>query len=159
MVWTNIGLTGVLRDLFRGGPTDEEVAQVQTALIIEDEAMIALALAMSVRQAGLDLIGIADNAETALALAEARSPHVALVDVKLNGPIDGMTVGRELARRFHTAIIFTTVYQDRVLKEGRDVAFGLLTKPFASDQVVQELARASQLHVQGSTHFPGMATA
>ncbi|MCB9949324.1 MAG: response regulator [Rhodospirillaceae bacterium] len=113
-------------------------------LIVEDEAVIALSLSIGVQNADHELVGVADNAETALEIAERYLPHAALVDVKLKGAIDGMTVGRELAQRYGTAIIFTTAHQDRVLTESRDVAFGVLTKPFTQDQVVAELARALQ---------------
>lgn len=108
-------------------------------LIIEDDMIVALNVAESVATAGFEVAGIAADAEDGLWLAEQRRPDIAIVDVKLRGEIDGLTVGRELVANYNVAVIFATACEDDVVRQGLEIARSILPKPYSSDDVVAEL--------------------
>lgn len=108
-------------------------------LIIEDEAIVALNVAESVAAAGFEVAGIAADAEEGLRLAEQQHPDIAIVDVKLRGEIDGLTVGRELATNYNASVIFATACEDAVVRQGLEIARSILPKPYTVADVVAEL--------------------
>lgn len=70
-----------------------------TALIVEDEAVIALDLASELDALGLDILGLAKSYEQAMEIAGRMLPDIAIVDVVLNGVADGARVARDLRAR------------------------------------------------------------
>ena len=63
-------------------------------LIVEDEVPIAMALAEGLERAGHLVTGPASTMAEALALCEALSPELALLDVNLRDGSDGVDVAR-----------------------------------------------------------------
>ena len=61
-------------------------------LIVEDEYLIGLALALVLAIAGHHTVGPATSADEALQLAQAERPELAFVDININGDRDGVDV-------------------------------------------------------------------
>jgi len=59
-------------------------------LVVEDEAVIAMEIEMRLGKMGYEIVGPAATGERALALAEASRPDLALMDINLVGPQDGV---------------------------------------------------------------------
>ena len=71
------------------------VAQLEThkpvsILIVEDEALIASYIEEVLGESGFHVAGIAASGPEALSLAAEAAPALALVDIRLTGPIDGI---------------------------------------------------------------------
>ena len=58
-------------------------------LIVEDEALVASYIEEVLAESGFRIAGIAASGPEALSLAEETQPRLALVDIRLTGPIDG----------------------------------------------------------------------
>lgn len=65
-------------------------------LIVEDEFIVAAALQANLEAQGYIVVGQADSGEEALALAAARHPDLALMDIRLKGGMDGVETARRL---------------------------------------------------------------
>src|SRR4051794_10791325 len=63
----------------------------------EDNHTIAMGWAMMLSTAGYEVIGPVHDAEKALEEAYKQMPDLALIDISLNGIIDGISVAAELA--------------------------------------------------------------
>ena len=61
-------------------------------LIVEDEALVAMAIESMLVMAGHDAVGQADDLETALAAVDADMPDLALVDMQLARGCNGLDV-------------------------------------------------------------------
>jgi DNA-binding NarL/FixJ family response regulator len=59
-------------------------------LIVEDDVLVASSLDELLSASGFDVVGIAGSAATAASLAGERHPQLALIDIRLVGPIDGI---------------------------------------------------------------------
>ena len=82
-----------------------------TALIAEDEPMMLALLKARLTAAWpeLEIVAEAGNGEEALALASAKQPDIAFLDIRM--PLrSGIDVARELAPRCH--VVFVTAYDE-----------------------------------------------
>ena len=111
-------------------------------LIVEDDPIIAAHLSILLREHGYNVVGMADEFEAALVMAERTRPAVALVDVHLMGTINGITVARELSTRYDTALLFVTANLDMAVKGMEDMRAEYVGKPFGDDEILAGLKRA-----------------
>lgn len=107
-----------------------------SVLIVEDEPLIAAHQTALMEEAGYTVVATARDAEAALVAADAAAPDVAIIDVTLDGTIDGITVGRELRRRHGTAIVFVTGNLEQAVRQMSDIEAIFIGKPFADREVL-----------------------
>jgi DNA-binding response OmpR family regulator len=69
------------------------------ALIVEDEAIIALDLASELEAMGFEIVGFAKSYEGALEFAQRCPPDIAIVDLMLSGAAQGARVAQDLRAR------------------------------------------------------------
>ena len=67
-------------------------------LLVDDDPLIAMAVAWELEAAGHTVLGPAHDERSALELAHADHPDIALVDIDLGHGGDGVTLARELKR-------------------------------------------------------------
>ena len=82
--------------------------------VIEDEALFREMLVGALsREARLEVVGTADNAEKAIALARAAKPDVMLMDIELAGEMDGIEAALEIKRaRPEIGIVILSSHDD-----------------------------------------------
>lgn len=100
--------------------------------IIEDESLYAEQIQMVVEQAGHQVCGVAGNAEDALRLFEQCEADMALIDINLEGGMNGLELGRWLKRFKDIPIIYiTSHYDDEEYFESAKqlAAYAFLQKP------------------------------
>jgi CheY-like chemotaxis protein len=118
-------------------------------LIVEDEALIASYIEEVLGESGFSVAGIAASGTEALSLAAEHQPALALVDIRLTGPIDGIELACQLRQRFDLPAIFLSGLVDNQTVERAESArpLGFLNKPFLPSQVFNAIERAlSQLN-------------
>lgn len=81
-------------------------------LIVEDDALIAMDLAVSIDELGGLVAAIAVTAQDAMRLAEELKPDVVLMDVRLRGEPDGIEAAQVIEQRAATPIVFVTGNSD-----------------------------------------------
>lgn len=96
-------------------------------LIVEDEYLIAVEMAFVIEELGHECAGIADDTQSAMALA-TNDIDVALVDVNLNDGPTGPVIGKTLAEQHGIAVIFVTANPQQ-LGSGVSGTLGAVTKP------------------------------
>jgi CheY-like chemotaxis protein len=116
-------------------------------LIVEDEALVASYIEEVLRESGFRVAGIAASAPEALSLAAEARPSMALVDIRLTGPIDGIELACQLRQRFAVPAIFLTGLIDTETIERARAAqpLGFLPKPFLPSQVFNVIQSALDL--------------
>lgn len=113
-------------------------------LVVEDEALVASYIEEVLAESGFHVAGIAASGPEALSLAAETSPALALVDIRLTGPIDGIELACRLRQRFALPAIFLTGLVDVDTTERAAAAepLGFLRKPFLPSQVFKAIERA-----------------
>lgn len=87
------------------------------ALIVEDDGLTRSSVAASLRLQGIEVVGEADSASSALALARTHNPDVAVLDLDLGSGPNGADIAIAL-RRLNPAIglvVLTTYDSPRLL--------------------------------------------
>src|SRR6185295_4152240 len=81
-------------------------------LVVEDERVVASDLAESLARMGYDVVGTAASSSECIAHAEKRRPDLVLMDIRIEGPLDGIETAQLLRSRFDVPVIFLTAFAD-----------------------------------------------
>lgn len=110
-------------------------------MLVEDERIFALDLRFRLQNAGFEVVGVAASGEEALNLAPTLKPNIVLMDIHLEGEMDGISAATELRSRHRLPVVFLTAYaEDDVIKRAqRSVAYGYLVKPCDTRELVATL--------------------
>ncbi|CUT12660.1 Sensor protein [Bradyrhizobium sp.] len=112
-------------------------------LIVEDEFFIALDAEEQVKSLGHSVVGTAVSAEQAIRLAGEEKPDLVLMDIRLIGPVDGITAAQEIRSRYGVEAIFVTANTDpSTLARAESIEpLAVLRKPLTKDRLAAQLAR------------------
>ncbi|MEZ4483049.1 MAG: response regulator [Syntrophotaleaceae bacterium] len=86
-------------------------------LLVEDEAITALAVNMALENLGYVTCQPAATGRQALDSLEQEKPDVVLMDINLTGDLDGIETARLMLQRSRPAIIFITGYSSEEVLE------------------------------------------
>lgn len=81
-------------------------------LVVEDEIIVAVNLGQKLKKLGYELVGITSSGEEAIQKAEENHPDLVLMDINIEGNLDGIETAEVLRNRFHTPVIYLTAYAD-----------------------------------------------
>ena len=100
-------------------------------LIAEDEGLIAMDIAAHLEALGHTVVGTVSTA--AEAIAQAPNAQVVLMDVRLDGPVDGIEAASKIRERYRLPVVFLTAQADPSTLERAKLAapFGYILKPLA----------------------------
>ena len=119
-----------------------EAAGRPRVMVVEDEYVVSLSLKVQLEAIGCEVVGTADNADSAVDMAAQLEPDVVLMDIGLRGK-DGVEAIREIMARAPTRIVVVTAYGDerleRALKAG---ACLVLRKPVLEHQLKDAIEKA-----------------
>ncbi len=103
-------------------------------LIVEDEPVVAIDLQDEVREFGFEVTGMAESADAALISVEQEKPDLVLMDISIDGSMDGIQAARVLRDLYAVPVVFLTSFSDAetISRATREVPYGYLTKPFKS---------------------------
>jgi PAS domain S-box-containing protein len=114
-------------------------------LIIEDDAIVAQEFAAHCRSWGHEVIGISPSGPRALELSSKTNPTVAVIDIGLKGPMDGIDTASHIRREHGSAIVYVTGRTEADLFERakKTEPSAYITKPVT----ISDLQRAIDLAV------------
>lgn len=106
-------------------------------LIVEDEQIIAADLEAKLIQLGHQVVGTAASGDEAISLAQSVGPELVLMDIRIQGNMDGIEVARRIQRPTGLPVIFITAYGEMFLSNpALMVAPAIcLSKPFSLYQL------------------------
>lgn len=122
-------------------------------LILEDEGVISEHLKMLLNKSGYSNIAIAENASQARIIAQEMKPDLALLDVRINGKMEGIEFAKQLNTSHSCPFIFITAHSDaETLQEILDTKpTAFISKPFKTPDVLAAINIA--LHNQTKDVF------
>lgn len=101
-------------------------------LIVEDEAIVSLDMKNRLERMGYDVVGTADSSQETLELARDSQPDLVLMDIHIQGDIDGIETSVLLRKEMDIPVVFLTAYSDRsTMKRAQATGpFAYILKPF-----------------------------
>jgi two-component system, cell cycle sensor histidine kinase and response regulator CckA len=106
-------------------------------LIVEDERIVAGDLRSRLRRMGYRVCGIASTGADAIRLADEHNPDLVLMDIRLEGTMDGIQAADTIKKTHRIPIIYLSAYADQSTVERAKVTepFGYLLKPFEDSEL------------------------
>lgn len=106
-------------------------------LIVEDEPLIADDIAVRLEKHGYEVVGIADEAHDALQIIEEKKPDIVLLDVNIEGNVDGISLAAQLSIPF---VFITSYYDQKTLDRAKLTnPSGYIVKPFNERDLIANL--------------------
>ena len=113
-------------------------------LVVEDEVIIAMDIAMQLRELGHEPVGHATHGEQAIDMARQFLPDLVLMDVHLASAMDGITAAEAIRAQFGTDIVFLSAFDTDANRSRAEAVkpVGYITKPFDTEELRKVLAAA-----------------
>ena len=126
---------------------------VQTLMIVEDEALVAIVLRDELQEAGYKVLDLTDRHAEAMEVAKAEKPDLALVNIRLAGRDDGIELAEHL-EALGIPVLFISGQVSRA-SSAKTVAIGSMPKPYdAADMVLAVAYLLARLKGDGSLPRP-----
>lgn len=109
--------------------------------VVEDDELIVELLRHYIEEMGYEFAGTADNGEAALEQIQQTHPDLVLMDICINGEMDGIDVANRLQTQTAVAVIYLTAYaEDDLLARARLTGpFGYMLKPIDRQELKASL--------------------
>ena len=113
----------------RSAPSVEGEARL---LVVEDDAVVRSDLGRSLESMGYRIAATARSGEEAVASARQDPPDLALMDIRLDGEMDGIETGEILLDELDVPVIYLTAYaDDETRRRVRETTpYGYVVKPY-----------------------------
>lgn len=117
-------------------------------LVVEDEGITAKALGQILRELGYEVVGTAASGWEAIEMTIALEPNVVLMDIKLQGDMDGIAAAQRIQTPLNVPVIYLTAYSDdETLKRVvHSRTYGYIVKPFSAGRIQDAITKALYEH-------------
>ena len=112
-----------------------------TALIIEDEALIAVDLKQILESVGVSVVGSVRSAQAAISIADATLPDVVLADYNLEQDLTGVEAVQAIRERHDCRVIYITGFPEHVLYGKLEEPDFIIVKPYRANAVKAAMAQ------------------
>lgn len=117
-------------------------------LVVEDEGIEALDIQHRLVAAGYTVPGIAMSGEEAIAMAREMSPDIVIMDIMLQGQIDGVMAARQICNLIDIPVIYLTAFADDGTLEKAKITepYGYIVKPVKDRELIISIEMALYKH-------------
>lgn len=115
-------------------------------IVVEDERIISLALTVVLRNLGHRVIACVSSGEDALKALETERPDLVLMDIHLDGSLNGIETAHIIRNQNGPPVAFTTAYTDAETRTKAEATspLGFLGKPVGRREIMGLLSQLSQ---------------
>jgi PAS domain S-box-containing protein len=117
-------------------------------LIVEDERIPAFNLQQGLKKLGYDVPAVAASGAEALRLIDEQAPDIVLMDIHIEGPIDGIETARRIPAELMIPVIYLTAYSEEATLQRATATkpHGYLLKPFSDRELHATIQMVLQRH-------------
>ncbi len=109
-------------------------------LIVEDEKVIAMDLQRTISKFGYHVLSTVSSGEEALNLMAKNKPNLVIMDILLEGDLDGIETGVIISEKYKTPIIYITAYAKEILLRSKITESStFLVKPFEESELKEKI--------------------
>ncbi len=116
----------------------------QSILIVEDEGLIALHLMEILANAGYRVLDPVASGEEALRhLEKITPPDLVLMDITLDGSLDGIETARQIRKKYTVPVIFLTAHSNgHIMARAQEVSpCGYIVKPVMEKDLLEHVEK------------------
>ncbi|HTY22009.1 MAG TPA: sigma 54-interacting transcriptional regulator [Desulfomonilaceae bacterium] len=106
-------------------------------LIVEDERLVVNALVRNLEGLGYKVVSSVSTGEDAIARVKETLPDLVLMDIRLEGEMDGIEAAGQISSQFDIPIVFVTAYADQKILAKAKITepYGYLVKPLSKREL------------------------
>ncbi len=110
---------------------------MNSVMVVEDERLVARHIADTLTRLGYDVTAEVASASECLESARSRRPDLVLMDICLEGELDGIEAARRLRDDFDIPVVFLSAFADdqTVSRAKHTAPLGYLLKPFRKSEL------------------------
>ncbi|MCG2830068.1 MAG: response regulator, partial [Desulfobacteraceae bacterium] len=117
-------------------------------LIVEDEGVIAKDIKNILIFLGYSVIAVSSSGEEAIEKAKEMHPDLVLMDIVLEGDMDGVKAAEQIRDSFDIPVIYLTAYSDNTTLQRAKITepYGYILKPFQERELYTTIEMALYKH-------------
>ena len=117
-----------------------------SVLVVENDRTSALVVKNTLTSAGYEVPAIVPSGLGALEAVERHTPDLILMDINLEGDVDGIETAERILQRRHVPIVYLTgdSCQDSIARANKTEPSGYILKPFTPSQLTTSVQLALQ---------------
>ncbi|MEC3884034.1 response regulator [Halobacillus sp. HZG1] len=106
-------------------------------LLVEDESIVRMDIALLLQDSGFDIVGEAGDGEKAIELAYELQPDLIIMDIKMP-KMDGLKASKVISQKFNIPILLLTAYsQQEFIEKAKEANIvGYIVKPISEDRLI-----------------------
>jgi len=111
--------------------------KMNKVIVVEDERIVALHMKQQLLKLGYDVVAVAATGEKALKAIAELHPDIVLMDIHIEGDMDGIEVASRIGGSQGTPVIYLSAYsEESTLERARATKpYGYLVKPFSEREL------------------------
>ena len=117
-------------------------------LVVEDDRIVANDIENILRDTGYEVPAVLSSGEQAIEKAVELQPDLVLMDIVLQGKMNGVEAAEQIRLRLDIPVVYLTTYADCKILQIADIpeAFGHLHKPFQETELLSTIEVALYKH-------------
>jgi signal transduction histidine kinase len=117
-------------------------------LVVEDENIVALDIKNRIQSMGYDIAGTESRGDDAVKFVSEHNVDLVLMDIKLQGNMDGIETAREIRKIKDIPIVYLTAYSDkRSIEHALETGpYGYILKPYEDRELAVAIELAKYKH-------------
>jgi diguanylate cyclase (GGDEF)-like protein/PAS domain S-box-containing protein len=117
-------------------------------LVVEDDGIIGRHLQATLSKLGYQVLAVISSGDEAVRFAHAHLPDIILMDISLQGEMDGIQAATHITAQNHIPIVYLTAFNDEITLQRAKITdpFGYILKPFEERSLNITLQMALHKH-------------
>src|SRR5664279_4000518 len=117
-------------------------------MVVEDERIVAFDLKQRLMGLGYDVTAIASSGAEALRQFELTQPDCVLMDIRIDGDMDGIETATRLSKISSVPVVYLTAHSEEstIERARKTVPHGYLLKPFTEREMHATIQMAIERH-------------
>ena len=117
-------------------------------MVVEDEIVISMDIDNRLKNLGYEIVCTAHSGEDAIATAREINPDLILMDIKLEGEMDGIEAAAQIRKTQDVPVVFLTAFaeEDRFDRKQKTYLYGYIPKPFRDRELYTTIENALEKH-------------
>jgi len=106
-------------------------------LIVEDDPLMGQEISLKLQHFGHEVVALVVSSQEAIAVAGEARPDLILMDILLEGEVDGIETAEIITRQYRIPIVFLTAFDDEEFIQRARITepYGYVLKPFTSGEL------------------------
>lgn len=116
---------------------------MEKILVVEDEILIANDISQALRSFGYEVMDIVVSGKAAIEFVKHHKPDLILMDIMLEGEMNGIEAALEINENNRIPIIYLTAFSDvkTLRKASESNPYGYILKPFEERELLSIIDR------------------